>query len=321
MRDRSGGSLDNGMRDGLSEAGLSKPVGQGLHRREFCSTLASFAVLPASTSCAFIPSAGSRAYPLYEEAVANVVPEGGFQSRIALKDAVLQLIDHTVIDRGKFFALARQRGVPPPELSTVLSEPSDRPILLTRRNAGEYVNLLWPIGLSNFMAGNVESPVNGNSLFDLASTGGWKLGGAENGGTYFNAFPIVRLSEEQEHLVIRVAKSTYRPCCNNSTFFQDCNHGSALLGLLQLGASQGLGEADLYREALAFNSFWFQDQYVRTALYFKVLKGAEWPDMDPAVVLGVRYSTLTYWQKNIERPLATIPDLIPPPEDGANCGA
>ncbi len=40
------------------------------------------------------------------------------------------------------------------------------------------------------------------------------------------------------------------------------NHGSALRGLLQLGASQGLSEEELYREALAFNSFWFPQNSV-----------------------------------------------------------
>ena len=41
-------------------------------------------------------------------------------------------------------------------------------------------------------------------------------------------------------MVISIAKNAYRSCCDNSTFFQDCNHGWALLGLLQLGAGQGL---------------------------------------------------------------------------------
>jgi hypothetical protein len=99
------------------------------------------------------------------------------------------------------------------------------------------------------MSTNKTSPVNGVSLFNLPSTGGWTLGKEENGGAYFNEFRIVELTPEQEALVTRIAKNTYRPCCNNSTFFQDCNHGSALLGLLELGASQGLTADELYQEA------------------------------------------------------------------------
>ena len=285
--------------------------------------LASLAVLPPWALFPNIRALPSkpRSYPLYDEAVANVIPEAGFQSRIALRDSILRLVEYSVIDRGKFFALARQRGAPPPDLSTVLSEPSDHPILLTRANAGEFVNLLWPLGLSNFMAGNFGSPMNGDSLYSLASTAGWTLGDAENGGLYFNAFPIVGLNGEQERIVMHVAESTYRPCCDNSTLFQDCNHGSALLGLLQLGAAQGLSEAELYREALAFNSFWFPDNYVRTALYLKAFEELDWRDADPEVIMGHDYSALTSWRKNVEAPLSSVPDLIPPPEGGANCGA
>src|SRR3546814_2132150 len=76
------------------------------------------------------------------------------------------------------------------------------------------------------MSANESSPMNGDSLYNFASTGGWTLGKEQNGGAYFNKFRIVELTPEQVALVTQVAKSTYRPCCNNSTFFQDCNHGS-----------------------------------------------------------------------------------------------
>lgn len=285
--------------------------------------VASLAVLPPSSLLPFLrpPPSDEPRYPLYEGAVASVVPEAGFQSRIALRDCILQLVEYKIIDRGKFFALAQQRGAPPADLATVLSEVADEPIVLTEVTAGHLVNLLWPLGLSNYMVANETSPINGDSLGNFASTAGWTLGEAENGADYFNAFPIVPLTPEREYLVLNVANSTYRPCCDNPTFFQDCNHGSALLGLLQLGASQGLGEADLYREALAFNSFWFPDTYIKTALYFKVFKQVDWQDVDPKVVMGFDYSALSSWRRNVEEPLASRSGLIPPPEGGANCGA
>lgn len=285
--------------------------------------LGSAAVLPpwASPFGMIEPApAGPGSYALYDEAVARVVPESGFQSRIALRDTVLQLVEYGVIDRGKFFALARQRGAPPPELSTVLSEASDQPIRLTRDNAVDLVNLLWPIGLSNYMAGNFSSPLNGDSLYTFASTGGWTLGAAENGGNYFNTFPIVSLNAAQEGRVIRLAESIYRPCCDNSTFFQDCNHGSALLGLLQLGVSQGLDDAALHREALAFNSFWFPDNYILTALYLKVFEDQDWQDADPVRILGFEFSALSSWRRNVEAPVSTVSGLVPPPQGGAGCG-
>ena len=82
-----------------------------------------------------------------------------------------------------------------------------------------------------------------------------------------------------------------------------------------------MGDDELYREALAFNSFWFPDYYVRTALLFKVAKKTEWGDVDPRAALGFDYSALGPWQKNVGAPVAKVRDLIPPaPDGGAACG-
>lgn len=246
-------------------------TGQGISRRGFSRMLFGVAGLPlldwSNPSGMLRPnepdlfplSVPAIAHPNYEEAVSRVTPAKGFQSRIALKDSVLKLVENGVIDRGKFFDLYGMSGPHPEEFATILSEPSDREILLTADNATYYVNLLWPIGLATRMEANAESPVNGDSLYRFASTGGWTLGREPNGGAYFNKLPIVTLTKTEEARVVGIAKATYRPCCNNSTFFQDCNHGSALLGVLELGASQGLSDDELYREALAFNSLWFPD--------------------------------------------------------------
>jgi len=109
---------------------------------------------------------------------------------------------------------------------------------------------------------------------------------------------------------VRIAKSTYRPCCDNPTFFQDCNHGSALLGLLALGASQGLSEEELYREALAFNSFWFPRNYIRNALYMKAVQRQEWNDVDAKLLMGREFSSAS-GSARIQAEVAKIPDLIP----------
>jgi hypothetical protein len=248
---------------------------------------------------------------LYDEIASKVVLQTGYQSRIALRDSVIRCVQPGVIDLGKFFALQRDGEGMPDDLSHVLSDPSDRPIRLTRDNAGVYVNLLWAVGLANHMVGNFSSPLMGDSLRDFASTAGWTLGDRDEGADYFNKLPIVDLTLAQESLAIRVAKSTFRPCCDNSTFFQDCNHGSALYGLMQLGASQGLREADLHREALAFNSFWFEHHYVRTALYFAIERGVAWRDANPKEVMGRKYSSLSQWSETVEAWAERNPDLFP----------
>ncbi|TSC72632.1 MAG: Uncharacterized protein G01um101438_349 [Parcubacteria group bacterium Gr01-1014_38] len=264
-------------------------------------------------------AAAATSNPLFEEVVKKVLPEQGFPSKIRLGDSVLRLVEHGVIDGAKFEALYKDRGGLPQELKTVLDEPSEKPILLTRENANYHVNLLWPLGLANFMPTNRDSPIAGDKLFNFASTGGWNLGKEENGGTYFNKFSIVPLTPEQEALVTRIAQNSYRPCCNNSTFFQDCNHGSALLGLLQLGASQGLTEDELYREALAFNAFWFPHNYIQTALYFKAVKSIYWEDVDPKIVLGKDYSTISGWSETVAKEVASR-GLVPQTQGDAGCG-
>ncbi|MEK0082898.1 hypothetical protein [Benzoatithermus flavus] len=281
---------------------------------------------------------------LFAEAMAEIAPEQGFQSRIALGDSIVRLVAEGVVEPAKLLALDehRRRGAPlppddvlslvrgrtsaraqagmPGELRAALSWRSPKPIRLTRENVGYYLQLLWPIGLANALESNRDSPLNGDLLFRFASTAGWTLGREENGGAYFNRFRVVELTPEQEALAVRVAQSTYRPCCDNSTFFQDCNHGSALFGLLQLGAAQGLGEDELYREALAFNAFWFPDNYAQTALYFRLFEGRRWADVVPEVVMSYPFSALRPWQDNVHARLARVPNLLPQRRGWANCG-
>jgi len=249
----------------------------------------------------------------------DVLPSTGWQSKISLGDSVLKLIEVGVIDKQKFEKLYETRGGLPPELKKLLENPSPEKILLTRENASYYLNLLWPLGLANHMEINNKSPIKGGDLFNFASTGGWTLGKAENGGEYFNKFKIIPLSPEQEELVLAVADNSYRPCCGNSAFFQDCNHGSALLGLIELGAVQGLNEEELFREALAFNSFWFPEQYLSTAIYFKKVKGLDWQEVDPKIIMGKDFSSARGWSQNVYAKLQEL-NLVPEPQGGGGCG-
>ena len=123
-------------------------------------------------------------------------------------------------------------------------------------------------------------------------------------------------------LVWRIASRTYRPCCDNSTFFQDCNHGSAALAVIALGVAQGLSDDAIYRTLLAFNSYWFTATYVETALYINVVKGTDWSGVDPSLVLSRRYSTASGWQRNVHVRAVKVPNLLPKAEDqGESCGA
>jgi len=298
----------------ISVQGVGMKLKTGFKRRDLL-VLAGLPLL-ASAAAAAPATDGAR---LYQELAAQVTPVAGYQSKVALAVSIVKLTQAGVIDRNKIEALSTKGGGASDELKILLDQPSRQPIRLTPQNARLYVNLLWPLGLANQMDSNSSSPVNGPSLMNFASTGGWTLGREANGGTYFNKFPIVELTPSQEAMVTRMAQGIFRPCCNNSTFFQDCNHGSALLGLLTLGASQGLGEAELYREVLAFNSFWFPEHYTHIALYFKVVKGLDWPTVDARTALGTIYSSACGMQTIVlselqKRGLMTRPE-------GTNCSA
>ena len=281
----------------------------------FRSCVLAFLTLPVLATVA----SASESRQLFEEAMAKALPAGGHHSRVALGDSLVKLVHEGVLDPQKIEALYARRGGIPAGLKEVLSKPSLRPILLTRETANVHVNLLWPLGLANRMAANSESPLNGPTLYRFASTGGWNLGREANGGVYFNKFPIVELTAAQEKLVTRVARNTFRPCCDNSTFYQDCNHGSALLGLLALGATQGLSEDELYRETLAFNAFWFPHHYAHMALYFKAVRGREWRDVDPREAMSANFSSASGWRVNVATELGRR-GLVPQ-QGGANCDA
>ena len=70
----------------------------------------------------------------------------------------------------------------------------------------------------------------------FSSTGGWTLA-AKPITELYASLDLIPLTAEEQKMVEEVAAAVYRSCCNNSTFFPDCNHSMAMLGLLELMAS------------------------------------------------------------------------------------
>lgn len=241
--------------------------------------------------------------PPYEDILEQVIPAKGIRTSISFGDAIQKVIASGALDPEKLRATARSKAGLPAWVEKVLSGPSMEPLVLSLNSAPFLLNLLWPLGLSTKAQFNQTSPINSLKLPSFASTGGWTLGQAPNGSVYFNNVETLRLTGEQEKAVRHVAETVFRPCCDNSTFFQDCNHGSALLGLIELAASDGATADELYRIALAANSYWFPDHYTKTALYMALYEGQRWRDVDPRLVLGPRFSSLSGWQANVLTPL------------------
>jgi hypothetical protein len=222
----------------------------------------------------------------------DVTPSQGVELPATWGDLGKKLVDAGAIDKTRFEALYRQRGGFSKEYEDLLTGESNGKLVINNENSGYILNLLWAFGLANknpiLEKGEMTNPQFGG-LQNFASTGGWTMAKG-NAMDHYSAHALVAFTPEQQELVERVSKTIYRPCCDNSTHFPDCNHGMAMLGLLELMASQGASEQDMYRAALAANSYWFPNNYITVAAYMKQ-EGVSWKDVDPRQILGREYSS------------------------------
>ncbi|MEK7627069.1 MAG: hypothetical protein AAB397_00605 [Patescibacteria group bacterium] len=257
-----------------------------------------------------------------DELFAEVLPEKGFIIPIKWGDVILKTVELGVIDLDKFTALYQSRGGLTEEQMDILTKQVDDYIVVNNENSNFLVNIFWALGLANKNPILAESPMitGNNSVFNFASTGGWTLGKDEKGGNYYNKYEIIKLTPEQQEIAQFVADGSYRPCCGNSTSFPDCNHGAALLGIIELGASQGLSREELFDVAVKFNSFWFPQNYLEIALYFKITENIDWENTNKEKIMSFDFSSASGWQKNVHSVLSNL-GVLPKIESGGSCGA
>jgi hypothetical protein len=243
-------------------------------------------------------------------AIDAVLPLKSLETGLDLGPPVAKLVAAGAIDPGKFRAAHERRGPLPRWVEDVLAG-KQRSLVLSADNASYNLSLLWPLGLATRTAFNARSPIAGDDLPNFASTGGWTLGKDEDGAAYFDAVDTLALDAAQEEAVHRLADGIFRPCCGNSAFFQDCNHGSAMLGLMELASSAGKGESEMLRLAKIANGFWYPRQYVEMALYFDAVEGLNWEEAPAAEVLSARYSSIRGYNANV-RAILVEKGLVPP---------
>jgi hypothetical protein len=193
------------------------------------------------------------------------------------------------IDRDQLaVALARTGEQMSDEQRAVLSDRAEERIEISAENAHFLLDLFWALGLVNnnrvLTEGAMVEAAN-EDIGRYASTGGWSLG-TRSGSVLYASAEILALTEDQQALVERLARSIYRPCCNNPTSFPDCNHGMAMLGLLELMASQGATETQMWQAAKSVNAFWFPGQMTEVATIFKVADGKSFAQLEPQQILG-----------------------------------
>ncbi|OHA79411.1 MAG: hypothetical protein A2747_03200 [Candidatus Yonathbacteria bacterium RIFCSPHIGHO2_01_FULL_44_41] len=246
----------------------------------------------------------------------EVLPSKGVVLPVAWGNRGSRLVKAGAIDVDKFKAMYEQRGAFTKEYETLLLWQSDGKLTITKDNAGYLLNLFWALGLASknpiLDSGEMTDKVYGGAG-NFASTGGWTLAKG-NSMDHYSRHSFFALTAVQQALVDKVSRGIYRPCCGNSTHFPDCNHGMAMLGLLELMASQGVSEQDMWKTALTVNSYWFPDTYLTIATYMQN-KGVEWKDVFPEEMLGIDYSSASGYAKIASR--ATLSKQ----QDGGACGA
>jgi rhodanese-related sulfurtransferase len=218
----------------------------------------------------------------------EVLPNEGFTLPVSWEDIGPELIRLGVIDLNKF----KEAVVLTEEQERILTQGGDIPVTINSANGQFVVDLLWALGLAQKSKVYDEGPLGKeykNEQGNFASTSGWTLakGAAVN---YLNQHDLISLTEDQQEKVGEIAKNIYRPCCGNSTWFPDCNHGMAALAAIELMVSKGLSDEEIYKNVLSLNSFWFPDTYLMAATYF-ARQGTPWGSVDAQEVLGQSYSS------------------------------
>ena len=245
----------------------------------------------------------------------EVLPEAGVELPVVWGDIGPKLIALGVIDEAKFKKAVKLT----PEQEIILTKGSDKKITIDRTNGQFIVDMLWALGLAQKSIVYEEGPMGKEYKKDagnFASTGGWSLARGE-AMQYLNRFDLIPLTPEQQKKVGDIAQNVYRPCCGNSTWFPDCNHGMAALAAIELMVAVELNEKAIYRNVLALNSYWFSDTYVTIATHF-ARQGISWNEVDAKMILGKEYSSAQGAQA-IAKKLGPLP--YKPQQQGGGCGA
>lgn len=220
----------------------------------------------------------------------EINPPEGYQLPAKYGNIGPALVAAGVIDYNAFVSLYEQNGQPlSDEQRAILTQGSDQPVVINSQNSYFLLNLFWAFGLANtnpILTEGLITQYGEGDVTRFASTGGWGLG-TKSITELYASLAIVTLSADQQALVEKVAGMIYRPCCNNPTLFPDCNHGMAMLGMLELMAAQGASEDEMLEAAKYVNAFWFPQQAFETALYLKYLRqDIDFSDADPRLVVG-----------------------------------
>ncbi|NIM92769.1 MAG: hypothetical protein GTO18_03520 [Anaerolineales bacterium] len=256
------------------------------------------------------------------ELVEQVLPPEGYRLDVNYGQLGPQLRESGAIDFARFVERYKKGGAPLTDLQQrILTENIDEPIVIDRANAHFLLNFFWALGLTNknpILENGPMMEYSEGNIGRFASTGGWTLGQKDPTELYSSA-KILSLTPGQQALVEKVSAIVYRPCCNNPTIFPDCNHGMAMLGLLELLAANGSTEAEMMEAAKYFNAFWFPQQSIEVATFFQTTKELIFSKVDAELVVGPQIFSGSGF-KGLHDWLGENGLLEEAPNQGGSCG-
>ncbi len=163
-----------------------------------------------------------------------------------------KLVEAGVIDLPAFSRLYEEAGNPlSKEQKAIVDVGSEAQVEISQANAHFLLNFFWAVGLANRNPLLLEGPMQADGpdrIDQFASTGGWTLA-SKPIKTLVASLPLIDLTGSQQQRLQVVAENVYRPCCGNSTAFPDCNHGMAMLGVLELMAANDASEDEMFAVA------------------------------------------------------------------------
>lgn len=238
--------------------------------------------------------AASRQEKEFTQLREQIHPIDGYKLPVSYGNLGPQLTEAGVIDLNAFKDVMAASGdaLSNPQLD-ILNKGSDQQIIITAENAHFLLNFFWAVGLANKNPILTRGPMVQNSdgqIGQFASTGGWTLA-SQPVTELYASLDLIPLTAEQQSRVGEVAAAVYRPCCNNATLFPDCNHGMAMLGLLELMAARGATTEQMFEAAKYVNAYWFPQQTLEIALYLHAKEATDFTAADARRVVSKEFSS------------------------------
>jgi len=215
--------------------------------------------------------------------IETVTPKAGFITQVRWRDVVTKMINDGSLNPQKLETIITQRygQEMKPEWKAILAG-EDANLTINNDNAVFMMYILWTLAKHNNNEILLSSPIA--EYFSDYDIGVGRPG--------YGDVSLLTLTPSQQKIAKKVAENAYRPCCGNSTAVPDCSHGFSALGLVELMASQGFSEKEIFETFIQFNSFWFPETYIKNALYIKVTEGLDWKDISKERMASDQYSTI-----------------------------